>query len=166
MSEARGAAHVLAEGVLAGKVALVSGAGTGIGRAVSLRLAALGARVFGVGRRPEPLAQTAALAGPGFTPHPLDVRDGEAVTAYLEALGAEHGLDILVNNAGGQFVAAASEISDGGMRAVLDLNLTAVSRMTTLARPWLAADGGGTVITLSLSSPERGIPGLAHSAVA
>ena len=45
--------HVLAEGVLDGKVALVSGAGTGIGKVVSLRLVALGARVFGVGRRPD-----------------------------------------------------------------------------------------------------------------
>jgi citronellol/citronellal dehydrogenase len=165
MSEARGAAHVLAEGVLAGKVALVSGAGTGIGRAVSLRLVALGARVVGVGRRPEPLAETAALAGPAFTGHSLNVRDEAAVRSFVDALGTEHGLDILVNNAGGQFVARASEISDGGMRAVLDLNLTAVARMTALARPWLA-DGGGTVVTISLSSPDRGIPGLAHSAVA
>jgi citronellol/citronellal dehydrogenase len=157
--------HVLAEGLLDDKVALVSGAGTGIGRAVALRLVALGARVFGVGRRPEPLAETAARAGPAFTPHSLNVRDEAAVSAYVEALGAEHGLDILVNNAGGQFVAPASEISDGGMRAVLDLNLTAVARMTTLARPWLA-QGGGTVVTISLSSPDRGIPGLAHSAVA
>ena len=161
MSDAR----VLAEGVLDGKVALVSGAGTGIGRVVSLRLVALGARVFGVGRRPEPLAATAALAGDRFTAHPLDVRDETAVSAYVEALGAEHGLDILVNNAGGQFVAPANEISDGGMRAVLDLNLTAVARITALARPWLA-QGGGTVVTISLSSPDRGIPGLAHSAVA
>ena len=158
-------AHVLAEGVLDGRVALVSGAGTGIGRVVSLRLVALGARVFGVGRRAEPLAETAALAGDRFTAQPLDVRDEAAVSAYVEAIGAEHGLDILVNNAGGQFVAPASEISDGGMRAVLDLNLTAVARITTLARPWLA-QGDGTVVTISLSSPDRGIPGLAHSAVA
>jgi citronellol/citronellal dehydrogenase len=158
-------AHVLAAGILDGKVALVSGAGTGIGRAVSLRLVALGARVFGVGRRPEPLAGTAALAGTAFTPHSLDVRNEAAVSAYVAELGAGHGLDILVNNAGGQFVAPASDISDGGMRAVLDLNLTAVARMTSIAQPWLAR-GGGSVVTISLSSPDRGIPGLAHSAVA
>jgi citronellol/citronellal dehydrogenase len=74
-------------------------------------------------------------------------------------------LELLVNNAGGQFIAPATEISDRGMAAVLDLNLTAVANLTRAARSSLA-ESGGTVVTISLSSPERGITGLAHSAAA
>jgi citronellol/citronellal dehydrogenase len=158
-------AEVLAGSVLDDRIALVSGAGTGIGRAVALRLCALGARVWGVGRRMELLEETAELSGGRLTAHALDVRDGAAVHELMARLVEEDGLDVLVNNAGGQFVAPADEISPGGMSAVLDLNLTAVARMIEEARPLLARRGG-TVVTISLSAPERGIPGLAHSAAA
>ena len=161
MSDAR----VLADGILAGQRALVTGAGTGIGRGIALRLAALGATVIGVGRREEPLAETAALSGGAVAVRSVDVRDAVAVTELIAELGEGGGIDVLVNNAGGQFVAPADAISDGGMRAVLDLNLTAVSRLILAARPWLAVNGG-TIVTITLSSPERGIPGLAHSAAA
>ena len=153
---------VLADGVLAGKHALVTGAGTGIGRAISLRLAELGARVTGVGRRQEQLAETARLAGDAFEWRSLDVRDGAAVEELVAGIAQ---LDLLVNNAGGQFVAAADAISDRGFAAVLDLNLTAVARLVELARP-LLAQRGGVVVNLSLSAADRGIPGLAHSATA
>jgi citronellol/citronellal dehydrogenase len=144
---------VLRDDALAGRRALVTGAGTGIGRAVALRLAELGADVVGVGRRPEPLAETASLGE--VEARQLDVRDGDAVRAF--DFGA---VDVLVNNAGGQFVAAADAISERGFAAVLDLNLTAVARLVDVVQP------RETVVTISLSSPERGIPGMAHSATA
>jgi citronellol/citronellal dehydrogenase len=161
---------VLGERCLAGRSALVTGAGTGIGQAVALRLAELGAHVTGVGRRVEPLAETARLAVQRGLPgtvetQALDVRDGAATSALIAALGAERGIDLLVNNAGGQFVAPAATLSPRGMAAVLDLNLTAVARLIALARPYLRARGG-TVVTISLSAPQRGIPALAHSATA
>lgn len=158
--------RVVAAGALAGQTALVTGAGTGIGRAVALRLVSLGATVLGLGRRPDPLAATAALAtGPGrFLPFPADVRD-PGTTDLVTDLGRRYGLQILVNNAGGQFVAPAAQLSPRGFGSVLDLNLTAVARLTRAARPWLAARGG-SVVTISLSAPERGIPGIAHSAAA
>jgi citronellol/citronellal dehydrogenase len=123
-----------------------------------------------VGRRPDPLAETAELiaagAGPGdFAWRTLDVRDRDAAGAAPAAIAGEDGLDLLVNNAGGQFIAPAHAISDRGFASVLDLNLTAVANLTRAARPFLAA-GGGAVVTISLSSPERGITGLAHSAAA
>jgi citronellol/citronellal dehydrogenase len=171
------ACRVLAPGALAGRRALVTGAGTGIGRAIAVRLAELGAIVVGVGRRPDPLAGTARLiaaagalrrpasaAGGGFVARTVDVRDPAAVAAVIGELRGD-GLDLLVNNAGGQFVAPARAISDRGMAAVLDLNLTAVARLIDSAGPLLQA-AGGTVVTISLSATERGIPGLSHSAAA
>ncbi|KAA9157641.1 SDR family oxidoreductase [Amycolatopsis acidicola] len=153
---------MLPDGVLRGKTALVSGAGSGIGRAVSLRLVELGASVVGVGRRAERLAETASLAGEGFRYQALDIRDRAAAGAFVAGLG---GLDLLVNNAGGQFIAPASAISPRGFAAVADLNLTATASMIQAAREGLA-ERGGRVVNLSLSAPERGIPGLAHSAAA
>jgi citronellol/citronellal dehydrogenase len=162
--------RALAAGSLNGKRALVTGAGSGIGRGIAVRLAELGADVVGVGRRVEPLVETGCLiaadAGAGsFACRSLDLRDREAACAAIAEVAEAGGLDLLVNNAGGQFIAPATEISDRGFAAVLDLNLTAVANATRAARPWLA-ERAGTVVTVSLSSPERGITGLAHSATA
>ncbi|MEU8639428.1 SDR family oxidoreductase [Amycolatopsis sp. NPDC048633] len=152
---------VLPAGALRDRLALVTGAGSGIGRAVALRLLELGATVVGVGRREERLAETAVLAGSDrFSFVALDIRDRPA--EFVQGLG---GLDLLVNNAGGQFIATADKISPRGFAAVADLNLTATAAMIQAARPGLAARGG-RVVNLSLSAPDRGIPGLAHSAAA
>jgi citronellol/citronellal dehydrogenase len=146
-----------------GRAALVTGAGSGIGRAVTLRLLALGASVTGVGRRAERLAETADLAGTDrFRYTALDIRDRPRAAALVAGLG---GLDLLVNNAGGQFVAPADRISRRGFDAVADLNLTALASLIQAARPGLAVRGG-RVVNLSLSAPDRGIAGLAHSAAA
>ena len=154
--------RVLPAHALAGRTALVTGAGTGIGRAVAVRLVELGASVTGVGRREEPLAETAELAGERFRYTPLDLRDRDAAAAFVAGLGP---LDLLVNNAGGQFVAPADRISRRGFAAVADLNLTALASLVRAARPGLA-QARGRVVNLSLSAPDRGIAGLAHSAAA
>ncbi len=151
---------VLAPGSLAGQRAVVTGAGTGIGRGIALRLVELGATVVGVGRRIELLEETAGLAGASFVPRELDIRDAGAVKAFCADLGR---LNLLVSNAGGQFLAPADEISDRGFAAVLDLNLTAVARLTELCRPLL---DGGTVVFVTVSGAERGVPGMSHSATA
>ncbi|WP_210716613.1 SDR family NAD(P)-dependent oxidoreductase [Amycolatopsis acididurans] len=151
---------MLPAGALRDRFAVVTGAGSGIGRAVTLRLVELGASVMGVGRRAERLAETAALAGHRFTYRALDIR--HEPPDFLAELAE---LDLLVNNAGGQFIAPAAEISRRGFDAVLDLNLTAQAALLQAARPGLAARGG-RVVNLSLSAPDRGIPGLVHSAAA
>lgn len=148
--------RVLPDDALRGRTAFVTGAGSGIGRAVTLRLVELGASVVGVGRRASALAETAALAGDRFRYEPLNLRDREAAAAFVAGLGP---LDLLVNNAGGQFVAPAADISRRGFDAVADLNLTALASLLQAARP-------RRVVNLSLSAPERGIAGLAHSAAA
>ncbi|KZY38285.1 hypothetical protein A3731_14240 [Roseovarius sp. HI0049] len=157
--------EMLASNSLAGRRFTVTGAGTGIGRAIALRLAALGATVGGMGRREEPLQETLSMAGPGrFVPLPCDIRDYEAA-ARVMATFAEGGLDGLVNNAGGQFYAAASDISVNGFSAVVDLNLTALFALTTAAQPYLA-QSGGAIVNMSIVGAERGALGLAHAVAA
>lgn len=162
-----GSVRVLRDGALAGLSALVSGAGSGIGRAVSLRLIELGARVTGVGRREELLRETAALAvAPDrFAARPCNVRDIDAMSQLVRDTGEEQGIDLLFNNAGGQFFAPADAISVNGWNSVIDLNLTAVFHATRVAHPYLAASRG-SVVNISLSGVDRGGMGMAHSIAA
>jgi citronellol/citronellal dehydrogenase len=157
---------VLAEGTYAGRVALVTGAGSGIGRATAHRLAALGAVVVGVGRRPDALDETAARFPELIRPRPADVRDADQVEALFAELSEREGrLDLLVNNAGGQFVSPAAEITTRGWQSVVDLNLTAVFSVSRAAYPLLRVRGG-SIVNMSLSGIERGQMGIAHSVAA
>ncbi|MBK0398189.1 SDR family oxidoreductase [Limibaculum sp. M0105] len=159
--------EVLRDGLFGGARALVTGAGTGIGRAISLRLCALGMSVTGVARREAPLADTAELAAGlpgGFDFRTCNVRDTDAIEAIVAEAG-EGGLDLLVNNAGGQFFAPATGISQKGWNSVIDLNLNAVFAVTKAAYPYLKARKGA-VVSISLSGVDRGGMGLAHSIAA
>ncbi|MBY8821689.1 SDR family NAD(P)-dependent oxidoreductase [Sphingomonas colocasiae] len=159
---------VFRPGLLAGQVAVVTGAGSGIGRAIALTLVGLGAAVTGIGRRAEPLAETAGraegLCGT-FAAVPCDVRDIAAMTAAIDTVGADRGIDLLVNNAGGQFYAPATAISRRGWDSVLDLNLSAVFSLILAARPHLARRRGA-VVNISLTGIDRGIMGASHSVAA
>lgn len=154
--------------LLAEQLAVVTGAGSGIGRAVALRLASLGAEVVGIGRRTEPLEETAiqakGLAGT-FRTVSCDIRDVEAAGRAIDEAGAERGINLLVNNAGGQFYAPATAISRRGWDAVIDLNLSALFSLTQAARPHLARTRGA-VVNISLTGIDRGIMGAAHSVAA
>ena len=102
---------VMAEHSLAGQRIWITGAGSGIGRAVAVRLAQLGAHVGGCGRRCEPLAETQALVeatGSTFEWTACDVRETVRARMALDAF-ASKGLHGLVNNAGGQFHARAGQ---------------------------------------------------------
>lgn len=97
----------------AGKVALVTGAGTGIGAAVAERLAAEGARVVLTGRRPEPLHEVAERIGPAALAVPADSSEPDQIGAVVgQAVDRFEGLDVLVAAAGGHHAASAGEISD------------------------------------------------------
>ncbi|MEV0069171.1 MULTISPECIES: SDR family NAD(P)-dependent oxidoreductase [unclassified Amycolatopsis] len=159
--------RVLASGTLDGLSALVTGAGSGIGRAVTQRLVQLGAHVTGLGRHEDSLKETGDLLdGPGGYDHRVcDVRDTEAAAAALVEVGESRGLGLLVNNAGGQFFAKALDISVNGWNSVLDLNLTSIFHLTKAAHPYLARTRG-SVVNLSLSGVERGGMGMAHSIAA
>ncbi len=162
--------RIFAAGLLRDQVCLVSGAGSGIGRAVAVELAALGATVVGCGRRAEPLEETAELiaaAGGSAEAAPADIRDPDAVDELVDRVLAGHGrLDVLVNNAGGQFLAPAEDVSAKGFRAVVDLNLVGTWQMTSAAATKaFIPQGGGRVISITLS-PHTGVPGVVHSSAA
>ena len=148
------------------RAAIVTGGGTGIGRAAAIALHRDGFGVVIAGRRPEPLEETRTLIGDGCVAYPGDIREPEVSAGLVEECMSRFGrIDCLVNNAGGQFTAAAEDISAGGWRAVRRLNLDAPWFLTqAVAKRWMIANGG-RVISVVLC-PERGIAGMAHSSAA
>jgi citronellol/citronellal dehydrogenase len=167
---ARSLSSAVASDANAGKVALISGGGTGIGRATASAFAATGARVAICGRRADPLEAVRSeleASGAECVAVPCDVREpeqvGDLVGTVLERLGT---IDVLVNNAGGQFEAPAEEISLEGWRAVHRLALDAAWDLThQVATRAMIPGQGGLVVFLGFS-PRRGIPGFAHAAPA
>jgi citronellol/citronellal dehydrogenase len=162
--------RTLKDNLLKGKIALVTGAGSGIGRACARRLAELGASVIGAGRHEETLSETGNLiegVPGGYEATVCDVREAGSVERLFDSIEHHYSaLDVLINNAGGQFFAPAAEISDRGFQSVVDLNLTSVFRCTRSAHALMSQSGGGSVINMSLSGVERGSMGLAHSIAA
>jgi citronellol/citronellal dehydrogenase len=161
---------VLAPDAHAGNVALVTGGGTGIGRATALALARTGARVAICGRRPEPLEAIRAeleAAGADGLAVPTDVREPEQVERLVDTVLERFGaVDVLVNNAGGQFLAPAEEISLKGFRAVHRLAVDAAWDVTrTVAERSLIPRRHGVVVFVGFS-PRRGIPELVHASAA
>jgi citronellol/citronellal dehydrogenase len=150
-----------------GRVAVVTGGGTGIGRATALELAATGALVVVCGRREDPLARVRAeveeLGGECLSV-PADLREPEGVSRVVDAaLDGFGSIDLLVNNAGGQFTAPAEEISDNGWRAVQRASVDAVWSITrTVATRSMIPARGGLIVFVGFS-PLRGIPGFAHA---
>ena len=160
----------LAPDANAGRVALVTGGGTGIGKATALAFAVSGARVAICGRRPEPLEEARAeveAAGAECLAHPCDIREDEEVEGLVDAVLDRFGaVDVLFNNAAGQFKAPAEEISPKGWRAVHRLTLDAAWNLThqVATRSMIPGDGG--LIVFNGFSPRRGIPGFAHASAA
>ena len=157
----------LAPDANAGKVALVTGGGTGIGRATALELARTGAKVAVCGRRPEPLEAVRAELGDDCLAIRTDVREPEQVGALVEQTLERFGrIDILVNNAGGQFLAPAEEISLKGWRAVHRLAVDAVWDLTrAVAERSMIPNESGVVVFIGFS-PRRGMAEMAHAAAA
>ena len=152
--------------LLAGRTALVTGGGSGLGKAIATGLAAVGASVTIAARRRERLDEAAgeigAATGRPVAVDEVDIRDVEAVAALA---GRHATVDILVNNAGGQFPQKARSFSPNGWRSVIDLNLHGTWNMTQ-AFGNAMLDGNGGVICQIIATVGRGIPGIAHSAAA
>ena len=160
--------RIFASGLLDGQVILVTGGGSGLGRATALELSALGAHVVVIGRRAEPLEETVALCeGDRASAAVCDIREEEQVHALVDDVVERHGrIDTLVNNAGGQYMTPAEDISLKGFETVVRLNLIGTWLMThAVAVKSMIPNGGGKVISVTLS-PHHGLPGMAHSSAA
>src|SRR5689334_19607022 len=164
------ASQIFLHGLLEGQICVVSGAGTGLGRATAIELASLGATVIGCGRRPEPIEETVRMireAGGTAEGEPMDIRDAEAVDTLFDGVLERHGrIDVLVNNAGGQFLSPAEAITPKGFRTVIDLNVQGTWQMThAAATKAFIPQGGGKVVSITVS-PHMGFPGMVHTGAA
>jgi citronellol/citronellal dehydrogenase len=185
--------EIFAPGLLSGKVALVTGGGTGLGKATALELSRCGAAVTIAGRRAEVLegavseigaaigvgvdrTDGAAVAGStgrvaGSTGRvdwiAGDVREQEDAERLIATVLERHGsMDVLVNNAGGQYFTPAEGITAKGWQAVWRLNVDGMLNMAEAAfERALGPAGGGTIVNVTLS-PHHGMPGMAHSGAA
>ena len=160
----------LAADANAGRVVLITGGGTGIGRATALEFARTGASVAICGRREEPLRSTLELIGSAGAPcfeRPTDVREADQVERLIdETLDRFGRIDALVHCAGGQFMAAAEDITTNGWRAVHRLTVEAAWDLTrSVAVRSMIPNRSGAVVFVGFS-PRRGIPGFAHASAA
>jgi citronellol/citronellal dehydrogenase len=150
-----------------GRIAVIAGGGSGIGRGCAVRLAADGYSVVLVGRRKEKLDETAELiaeevgAAQSF---PGDVRDWDRM-AELGALFADGGLDLLINSAGGQFAQRAAELSRNGWKAVVETNLDGAFFLARHLYPALAKRRGA-IVNVVANLWQKGAATMAHSAAA
>ena len=157
--------------LLEDRVFIVTGGGSGLGRALALQVAELGGRVAICGRRQERLDETAALVadagGKPILAEALSIRDPEAVSRFVATVHERFGrLDVLVNNAGGQFAQAAIDFSTKGWNAVVDTNLNGTWwAMQAAARQWRDRREKGNIVNI-VAVVSRGLPGIAHSCAA
>jgi citronellol/citronellal dehydrogenase len=155
--------------LFAGQAGIVTGAGSGIGRCTAHELAALGAKVALVGRKPEKLEAVAReIAEAGGTARILaaDIREEDRVRDVVSAALADFGrLDFLVNNAGGQFAAPLEKISAKGFDAVVRTNLTGGFLMAREAYTQWMKGNGGAIVNM-LADMWHGMPNMGHSGAA
>jgi citronellol/citronellal dehydrogenase len=179
MGAADGESEIFAPGLLSGQVALVTGGGTGLGKASALELARCGASVVISGRRDEVLGEAAKeigercgdaeRSGAGERGAQADwvagdVRTPDGAEALVRATLERYGrLDVLVNNAGGQYFTPAELIAAKGWRAVWRLNVGGILNMAEAAFELaFGPAGSGNIVNITLS-PHHGMPGMAHS---
>jgi NAD(P)-dependent dehydrogenase (short-subunit alcohol dehydrogenase family) len=157
-----------AKDALSGKVCLVTGGGTGIGRELCLGLAGCGAEVAIASRKLENCEKVAAeCRALGATAHALEmnVRDADSVARAFEALDARTGgrLDVLVNNAGANFLAPALTITPNGWRSVTQTLIDGTFFCSQQAARRMAERGGGRIINNAATNAWNGSPLMAHS---
>jgi NAD(P)-dependent dehydrogenase (short-subunit alcohol dehydrogenase family) len=150
---------------LAGRRALVTGAGSGIGRAIAIGLAEAGASVALAGRRPEAIEEAAEhvrARGAEAVTIPTDVRDPDQVRALVagtrDALG---GVDALVHAAGVHSLARSAELGDDELAAVIEANLIGAFRVAREAGAAMAEEGGGAILMIASLAALGGFPGRA-----
>lgn len=161
---------VLAPQTLAGQHVLVTGGGTGLGRAMAERCGALGASVTVCGRRTEPLEETSSAirdAGGAAQGISCDIRDPESIASMFDQAEADQGpITALVNNAAGNFLSPTESISPNGFDAIVKTNLYGTFYCTQEAgKRWIKSGNGGAVVSISTTYAETGSAFVVPSAV-
>lgn len=160
---------VFAPGLFAGKVVIVTGGGSGIGRCTAHELAALGAHVVLLGRKLEKLqavAEEIVADGGRCSFHACDIRDEAAVQDVVQAVVATHGpIHGLVNNAGGQYITPLEKISAKGWEAVVATNLTGGFLLARECYLQSMQANGGAIVNI-VADIWGSMPGMGHSGAA
>ncbi len=163
-------ARIFETDLLAGQVALVTGGGTGIGLGIAGCLAGAGATVVIASRKPEHLSAAAEglrAAGATATTVEVNVREPESVGAMVTRVQSEHGrIDLLVNNAAGNFYAPSATLSPNAWRAVVETDLYGTFYCSQAVHPVMKAQGGGRIVSISMTLHYRGWPLMAHATAA
>jgi 2,4-dienoyl-CoA reductase [(3E)-enoyl-CoA-producing], peroxisomal len=163
--------NVFRDNLFSGKVALVTGGATGIGRGIAEALARHGADVA-IASRNEANLQTAAAeigqsTGRRCMPLVADVRQPEAVAAAVNRVVTELGsLDLLINNAAGNFFCPSAKLSPNGFGAVVDIDTKGTWNVSRAAYDAWLRDHGGQILNISATLHYGGTPGQAHVAAA
>ncbi len=157
--------------LLKGKVVLITGGGTGLGKAMATRFGELGAEIAIIGRRLEVLEETAhglQQQGVNVVFRSCDVRDPEQIAASMQQIWDAYGhLDVLVNNAAGNFISPTERLSPRAVDAVINIVLHGSMYCTLEAgKRWIAAGTGGTVLNIVASYAWTGSAYVVPSAVA
>jgi peroxisomal 2,4-dienoyl-CoA reductase len=158
---------IFKEDALAGRVALVTGGGSGIGKGIAVALARHGARVVIVGRSRERLEAACADIAADCRAEPCDVRDADAIDGVVARTVAELGrLDVLVNGAAGNFLAPAAQLSSKGFRTVLDIDAVGTYNASRSAFLHAMRDRGGSIVNISATLHYGGTALQVHAASA
>jgi NAD(P)-dependent dehydrogenase (short-subunit alcohol dehydrogenase family) len=153
------------------KRVLITGGGTGLGKAMGRRLMELGAELMICGRRRDVLEGTAkefeALFSRKVRTHALDIRSAEAVEDLMDSAFANGGLDVLINNAAGNFIARTETLSHRAVDSILNIVLHGTAYCTLAAgRRWIGQGRGGVVLSIIASYAWTGSPYVVPSAMA
>jgi NAD(P)-dependent dehydrogenase (short-subunit alcohol dehydrogenase family) len=160
---------VFVPGLLKGRVAFVTGGGSGIGAGIAKRLAEQGAKVALLGRTAEKLegvANEIKSAGGDALILPADVRQYAAVESAINSTAEKFGrLDILINSAAGNFLAPAAALSANGFRSVIDIDLCGTFNACRAAFAHLAKEGG-SIVSITATQAEIPTPLQCHAGAA
>ena len=157
-------------GLFDGQVALITGGATGIGFGIAELLGGLGAHVVIASRKPEHLDEATAKlkeTGARVSVAPVDVREPERVKAMVDQVRRDAGrIDILVNNAAGNFYAPSESLSPNAWKAVVEIDLNGTFFCSQAVFPLMKEQGGGRIISISMTLHYRGWPLMAHATAA
>jgi NAD(P)-dependent dehydrogenase (short-subunit alcohol dehydrogenase family) len=167
LGETPPAGEVFADDLFAGEVALVTGGGTGIGKAIALAFADSGADVAIASREMnhlEPVAEAIEARGARACATTVDIREYEAVEEMTDTVIEEFGgIDILVNNAGANFLTPTESLSPNGWRSVVGTILDGTAYCTMAVGEHMRENGGGAILAMGATNSVRGAPYHAHS---